>query len=179
MVRVNGGFVVLNFMRYRDKDHTAAERQRRLRARRRSGESTSNVTRDSNDVTRDVTDLSRNITQSEDRGQRTDTEIIPPKPKKPAAPAGVTVIPLLLSTDEFAASWRDWLQHRKEIKHPIPPGSQTEKGQLKQLEEWGVERAIAAIRFTIFKGWQGLKEPDERERRESDGVIGKRSSMAG
>ncbi len=136
MVRVNGGFIVLNFMRYRDKDHTAAERQRRLRARRHA-----------------VT--SRLVT-----------------------PGGGTVIPLLLSTDAFADAWRDWLQHRKEIKHPIAPGSQTEKGQLKQLEDWGETRAIAAIRFTIFKSWQGLKEPDERQTREAAGVLGKRSSMA-
>ncbi len=78
MVRVNGGYVVLNFMRYRDKDHTAAERQRRLRARRK-GES---VTGDSNGVTRDVTPVSRDsnvtsriVTQSEDRGQITDQSI--------------------------------------------------------------------------------------------------------
>jgi hypothetical protein len=179
MVRINGGYIVLNFMRYRDKDHTAAERQRRLRARRKGTQETPLPSRDSNAVTRDITPPSRDVTQSEDRGQRTDAEIIAPQSKKRAEPTGVTVIPLLLSTDEFAVAWRDWLQHRKEIKHPIAAGSQTERGQLKQLEEWGVERAIAAIRFTIFKGWQGLKEPDERESRESAGVIGKRSSMAG
>ena len=35
MVRVDGGYIVLNFMRYRDYDHEAAERMRRLRARRK------------------------------------------------------------------------------------------------------------------------------------------------
>lgn len=35
LVRVDGGYVVLNYMKYRDKDHTAAERQRRMRARRK------------------------------------------------------------------------------------------------------------------------------------------------
>jgi hypothetical protein len=34
MIRVNGGYLLLNYMRYRDMDHSAAERQRRLRARR-------------------------------------------------------------------------------------------------------------------------------------------------
>jgi hypothetical protein len=34
MIRVDGGFLVLNFMKYRDKDHTAAIRQQRLRERR-------------------------------------------------------------------------------------------------------------------------------------------------
>ena len=36
MIRVNGGFLVLNFMRYRERDHTAAERQKRLRDRRKA-----------------------------------------------------------------------------------------------------------------------------------------------
>ncbi len=106
--------------------------------------------------------------------------LIPLPPKQAALPRreAATVIPLLLSTDEFAAAWTDWLAHRREIKHPIAPGSQTERGQLKQLESWGEARAIAAIRHTIFKGWQGLKEPDERDQRAAAGAIGKRSSMA-
>ena len=43
MIRVNGGFLILNYMKYRDKDHTAAERQRRLRERKKALE-TANVT---------------------------------------------------------------------------------------------------------------------------------------
>lgn len=37
LVRVDGGFLVLNYMEYRDRDHTAAERQRNLRERKRTG----------------------------------------------------------------------------------------------------------------------------------------------
>ena len=33
LVRVDGGFIVLNFMKYRDRDYSAAERQRRYRKR--------------------------------------------------------------------------------------------------------------------------------------------------
>ena len=36
LVRVDGGYIVLNFMKYRDKDHTAAIRQQRLRDRKRA-----------------------------------------------------------------------------------------------------------------------------------------------
>jgi hypothetical protein len=36
MIRIDGGYLILNYMKYRDKDHTAAERQRRLRARRKA-----------------------------------------------------------------------------------------------------------------------------------------------
>lgn len=35
LVRVNGGFVVLNYMRYRQKDHTVAARQKRYRERKK------------------------------------------------------------------------------------------------------------------------------------------------
>ena len=34
LVRVDGGFIVLNYIKYRDKDHSAAERMRRYRARK-------------------------------------------------------------------------------------------------------------------------------------------------
>lgn len=36
VVRVRGGYIVLNFRLYRDKDYTAAQRQRRMRERRKS-----------------------------------------------------------------------------------------------------------------------------------------------
>lgn len=84
--------------------------------------------------------------------------------EKPLVPPNTTVIPLLLSTEAFAAAWRAWLQHRREIKKPIAPGSESEKQQLKTLEEWGETRAIAAIEYTIFKGWQGLREPDPKDK---------------
>jgi hypothetical protein len=39
LVRINGGYIVLNYMKYRDRDYTAAERQMRYRARKRSASS--------------------------------------------------------------------------------------------------------------------------------------------
>ncbi len=54
MIRVDGGFLLLNFRRYRDKDHTAAARQKRYRERKRHA-----VT------SRDDTVTARNITQAE------------------------------------------------------------------------------------------------------------------
>ena len=43
LVRVEGGFVVLNFFKYRDRDYSAAERMRKLRARKAEGKSASDV----------------------------------------------------------------------------------------------------------------------------------------
>lgn len=36
LVRIDGGYLALNFQKYRDKDHTAAKRSRRYRERNRS-----------------------------------------------------------------------------------------------------------------------------------------------
>jgi hypothetical protein len=55
-------------------------------------------------------------------------------------------------------AWASWKKHRSEIKKPLKPTM--EAGQLAELAAWGEARAIAAIRFTIAKGWQGLREPD-------------------
>lgn len=54
LVRVDGGYIVLNFMKYRDRDTTAAERQQRYRDRHKGRNA---VTSKSNAVTE------RNVTQ--------------------------------------------------------------------------------------------------------------------
>ena len=39
LVRISGGYIVLNYFQYRDRDHGAADRMRRLRERRKDGKS--------------------------------------------------------------------------------------------------------------------------------------------
>ena len=51
LVRVDGGYIVLNYMKYRERDYTSAERQRRYREKKA--------------LRRDVYELHRNITQAE------------------------------------------------------------------------------------------------------------------
>ena len=58
----------------------------------------------------------------------------------------------------FASAWGDWIQHRKEKRKPVTPLSA--KQALKDLEAMGADRAIAAIRHSIGKGWTGIFEPD-------------------
>jgi hypothetical protein len=53
LVRVDGGFVVVNYMKYRDFDHGAADRMRKLRASRK------------NDVRRNVTPVRRTFANSD------------------------------------------------------------------------------------------------------------------
>jgi hypothetical protein len=66
--------------------------------------------------------------------------------------------PLPFSSAAFAEAWEDWKQHRKEIKKPLTFTST--KQQLQNFAAWGEVRSIAAIRFTIGNGWQGIREPD-------------------
>jgi len=63
-----------------------------------------------------------------------------------------------LKTEKFEESWKDWEQHRREIKKPLKK-TQALK-QLKMLSELGEKRAIQTIEHTIEKGWQGLREPE-------------------
>lgn len=64
LIRIDGGYLVLNFQKYRDRDYTAAERSKRYRDRQASLRSGA-VTRDSSDATRDATPESRQKTQVE------------------------------------------------------------------------------------------------------------------
>lgn len=67
-----------------------------------------------------------------------------------------------LKTDTFREVWSDWVTHRKEIKKPVTATSA--KQQIRLMESWGEERAVAAMRHTIAKGWQGLREPELGDR---------------
>jgi hypothetical protein len=51
MIRIENGYLILNYMKYRDKDHSAAERQRRLRYRRKLQANSATVTSDNNTIT--------------------------------------------------------------------------------------------------------------------------------
>lgn len=59
LVRVDGGYLVLNYFKYRDRDYTAAERMRRMRAKKRNS-----------DVTRNGDGVTPNVTHAESREQR-------------------------------------------------------------------------------------------------------------
>lgn len=65
-----------------------------------------------------------------------------------------------LKCDEFGEAWDEWVQHRVEIKKPLTPTSV--RNQLRTFTGWGCKRSVDAIRYTIEKGWQGIREPDER-----------------
>jgi hypothetical protein len=82
--------------------------------------------------------------------------------KKVKNAAAAVPVPEVLLTPEFEAAWADWKAHRIEIRKPLKPTQEAE--QLRQFALWGVPRAVAAIRHTILKGWQGVREPDTDRR---------------
>lgn len=76
-------------------------------------------------------------------------------------PAHVRV-PDGLATPSFLTAWNEWVEYRRATKHPLSPISA--KQQLERCLEWGPERAVAAIRFSIGNGYQGLFEPRSSNR---------------
>lgn len=69
IVRVAGGYLVLNFRLYRDKDYTAATRMRRLRERQRSAPEQPGGLPAPPSETPSRYDVTRNVTQAEAEGE--------------------------------------------------------------------------------------------------------------
>lgn len=60
----------------------------------------------------------------------------------------------VLDDPDFRESWIDWCRYRMEIRKPL-----TETGlrrQIRRLEGFGLEGALASIDQSICGGWQGL-----------------------
>jgi hypothetical protein len=57
-------------------------------------------------------------------------------------------------TESFSEAWQTWLQPRKELKKPVTP--QSAKMSFTELAQMTEGEAIAAIRFSIKKGWRAI-----------------------
>jgi hypothetical protein len=66
-------------------------------------------------------------------------------------------IPESLQTPEFIEAWGEWIESRRQIRHPLTPIAA--KRQLRDCEAWGVQRSIAAINNSIGGSYQKLCEP--------------------
>ncbi len=81
-----------------------------------------------------------------------------PKPRaKRAAGFDATTLPLPFPSDEFRASWSEWVQHLREKKKPLAESAGGK--QLRKLAVIGEVRAIAAIDHSIERNWAGIFEP--------------------
>ena len=95
-------------------------------------------------------------------------ELLPPSPlvsasdQKPSfkrQAVATAPFPPELETEAFREAWTDWESYRRERKKPITPTAR--KHQLSQLAQMGEARAVAALKHTIFKQWEGIREPDQ------------------
>lgn len=66
---------------------------------------------------------------------------------------------LPFSSDQFHAAWLEWCKHRAEIRRPLTEASV--RGQLRDCQKWGEERAIVSIEKSVSSSWQGLFEPKD------------------
>jgi ParB-like chromosome segregation protein Spo0J len=71
------------------------------------------------------------------------------------------IIPEVLDTPKFREEWSDWKKHRKEKKNPLTPISR--ERQLRELEEMGLERALAALSWTMKQGYTGIFEKEKHK----------------
>ena len=111
-----------------------------------------------NDRTNERTDGDPMVIQSGPAINKNDKNIKNDKNKKAMDPFSYTSENSVLNTPDFRERWKKWDKFRKEKKAPLTPTMV--ESQIKKMEEWGHDRSIAAIEHTIFKGWQGLREPE-------------------
>jgi hypothetical protein len=89
----------------------------------------------------------------------TETESETEKGKQRAAEAAPP-LPVLLDTHEFRVAWEDYVTYRKQAKlRRLTPMSV--RDQWAEMEGWGHDEAVEAIRTTIRKGWQGIFKPKQ------------------
>jgi len=140
LVRVSGGFIVLNYQKYRDKDSTIAARQARFRMRNRI----------SNAV------IVTPVTQEEEEAEEEAEE-------QKKTTRRVTTAPLVFDPPEelkeHAAKILAYLRFRKETKHLVTPtGLVSLMGKLVKMKANGVDINLA-MDESMANGWQGVFPP--------------------
>ena len=120
LVRVNGGYIALNFIEYRERDHTAAERSKRYRERQKER----SATRDGADTTRDDTPVSRDIPQAD-----AEVEVAAHAGTDSSSSSSVGQLLASLPTGAVRSSWRAEITAAKQGAHGKPlTDAQIEEG---------------------------------------------------
>lgn len=131
MIRIDGGYLMLNYVAYRDKDHTTAERSRRYRERK-AKEKAANDTRDGVTITRDEAVTGRGVTHAYENANEE-----PRQTEVAGAPEAVTV-PKVSRTPTI----EEWVDRCRE-DHP----------------DWPRADAESAWRHYESQGWRRGKTP--------------------
>lgn len=140
-VRVDGGYVILNFIKYRERDHSAAERSRRYRDKQRHA-----VISERHGV------AARNVTQAEAEAEA-DAKTTTSRPADVTDDPQFGVVwaayPKRAGSNPKRAAWRCW--HAR-IKDKIAPavilaGVQRYAAYCRATGKWGTEYVMQATRF--------------------------------
>lgn len=165
---IDGGWRLLNHEKYRAiRDEEAVkESKRRYINKRRDVENVERSRTLSNQVdgSRDIAEADPD-TDPTPKAEAKAAKMQKPPPTPSAARRWRTVTPSVDSialpesfqTVEFVACWEALKAHRGEIHKKFTPLAA--KKLLERFEVWGVERAVAAINYSISMGWQGVFEP--------------------
>lgn len=166
MVRVDGGFIVLNFVKYRDKDHTAGERMRRWRAR--------------NAASRPERDVTRIVTQAEVRGQRSEADSeVQKKTPRAGALGSSNKPPKLIEAAKPAevpqGMWDEWRALRgpkKLVTERVLNGIEREAGKA------GMS-VTDALAYTLESSWLSFKAAWYEKAMRSGGATKRRVADGG
>jgi len=93
--------------------------------------------------------------------QSSSSTTIPKKKER----ADALVLPF--DSADFKFFWENWEQHLKEKKKPLQPTAK--KMQLAKLKEFGEQRAIAALKYSISGNCQGIYEGNESKPKPNGG----------
>jgi hypothetical protein len=104
---------------------------------------------------------------------RTVSQVVPqpsyssePKENLARSSPDLSQLPADLQTNpELQTAWTAWIQHRSEIRKKLTPSAAQE--QIKQIRQWGPDRAVAAIHHSIAGSYQGIFEPNHNQKKPS------------
>lgn len=171
------GITLPNFKTY-NAPMDAAERQQRVRDRAKTSRDQRN-----DSVTERCADVAPKRREEKRREDTKDIKtgdseisvgsLIEQAARKVKAKPAPVEFPPELDTPEFREVWAAYVQFRSEQKFK-PLGATAVGQKLKHFAEWGSVRAVAAIRYSMANGWQGIFE----ENRNGSGGNGKHSGSA-
>jgi len=162
LIRVNGGYVVLNFMAYRDRDYGAADRMRRLRERRRA-EKAAAVTQNGYAVTENAPPSQIAPTQMplEALESPADESAVLPPQKSPGTPATRQSAPATKGKFDLPdwlpqESWDDFEEMRQKIRAPLTDRARRNLVEELQRQKDAGGDPLKALQESITKAWRGV-----------------------
>ena len=152
LVRVDGGYIVLNFFKYREKDNTGAERAKRYRMRKALSGDT--VTRDSHTVTRDSSPSVTKADADADAESKTTSQPSSKTARQRAPAAPVVTIAALCAEGLAADLAAEYIALRARKRAPLSArawsGIAAEIGKAGLSLDDGIAKALQ-------RGWVGFE----------------------